>query len=190
MGNNATTFLRFFAFFNFSFVLVPIASLYWFTVPFEKELQLQELSKQHPSMILILIRENVVFLACVLLCATLISAEIAYCLKTNWSTFKVSSFGNRIRIITLGQFLTSFSDYPQDLRHRNSKNIPYANPHVSSVFAPALYDFYFLLFTDIGCMSSHVGNNWSEKLRYPQYYLYVMALPGSKRYRIIGLSGN
>jgi hypothetical protein len=92
MEGNTSIFLRFSAFFNFTFVLVPVVSLYWFTVPYEKEPQLEQLAKQQPAMILTVIRENVVFMACLLICALLISAEIIYCLKTNWSTYKVSIF--------------------------------------------------------------------------------------------------
>lgn len=93
-GNNTTLFLRMSIFVNFSFSLIPIISLAYYTVPLEDEPLLSNLRIEHPQTLLVLIRQNYVFLAGVFVCGLIVTLEISYCLKTNWSTFRVCSFLN------------------------------------------------------------------------------------------------
>lgn len=89
LDGNAPFFLTLSAIFNFLFAAVPIASLAWYTVPVQNEPLLNDLRFDHPALILILIRNDYLFLAGILVCGVIVTAEIVYCLKTNVSTFKV-----------------------------------------------------------------------------------------------------
>jgi hypothetical protein len=88
-GENTTLFLRLSVLFNFAFAAIPIGSMAWFRVSIENEPLLVTIRTEHPEIILISIRHDYVFLGSVFICALMVSAEILYCLKTNWSTFTV-----------------------------------------------------------------------------------------------------
>jgi hypothetical protein len=91
-GQNTAIFLRLSVIFNFVFSAFPVASLAWFTMPIESQPLLTKIRTQHPEVILTSIRDNYVFLICVLACVIIVTVEIVCCLKINRSTLKVCLF--------------------------------------------------------------------------------------------------
>jgi hypothetical protein len=120
---NTALFLRISAVLNFGFAAIPVASLAWFTIPVEEVPLLEEIRAKHPEMILMVIRENCVFLISVLVCCIIISLEIFYCLKTNWSILKVCS--------VFTYFLNiKFLDRSKDGQNSHAKNTFASTFHV------------------------------------------------------------